>query len=34
MSFNTKLITSDKGMIEKLSDSIKKNVSTLGDVAF
>jgi predicted nucleic acid-binding protein len=34
MSFNTKLITSDKGMIEKLSDGIKKNVSLLGDVAF
>ena len=34
MSFNTKLITSDKGMVEKLSGSIKKSVSTLGDVAF
>lgn len=34
MSFNTKLFTSDEGLIEKLSDSIKENVFLLRDVTF
>ncbi|MEM3467084.1 MAG: type II toxin-antitoxin system VapC family toxin [Thermoproteota archaeon] len=34
ISFKTKLITSDKGMIEKLSDSVKKNVFHLADFTF